>query len=86
MHEQFLSSIDFIKTYDNLIPSLRHKTDNGKTFCQSWELKQNNDYYYLDIRKNNCELSFLKEGKNHNKILAKFKLRSLKFMLKRYII
>jgi len=86
MHEQFLSSIGFTKTYDSLIPSLRHKTDNGEIFSQSWKLKQSNDYYYLDIRKNNCELSFLEEGKNHNKILAKFKLRSLKFMLKRYII
>jgi len=86
MHEQFLSYIGFYKTYDSFIPSLRHKTDNGKILSQTWELKIQTDSYFLDIYENNCKLSYLEEGRNHNKLIAKFKLRSLKFMLKRYLI
>jgi len=95
MYEQFLISIGFIKTYDSAITEMRHKTDKNDYLYQTWELEKADHNYYLLIRKNTCELSYLEEDKNScdfteeikpNKIIVKFKLRSLKFMLKRHII
>jgi len=94
MHEQILTSIGFIKTYDSAIPELRHKTDKNDYLYQSWELEKVDYTYYLLIRKNICELSYSKEHENScdfaeevkpNKIITKFKLSSLKFMLKRHM-
>jgi len=95
MHEQILLLHNFIKTYDSAIPEMRHKTDNDDYFYQHWELEKIDCTYYLIIKKYMCELS-IEEIRNNNcdfaeeikpnKIIAKFKLKSLKFMLKRHII
>ena len=97
MHSKILGDYGFIKTYDSAIPEMRHKSDSTDNYLyQHWELEKINHTYYLVIKKDMCELSFVTDCNNNcnilegeedrNELICKFKLRSLKFMLKRHII